>query len=100
MEKCETPLPWQKDCRSGGSRKNRHHQRSQCHLTAVCNGAGAKYFAQVYQALRIEVNDEMNSLIDFFTEGRDLLKPGGRFAVITYHSLEDRLVKTFLKQVM
>jgi 16S rRNA (cytosine1402-N4)-methyltransferase len=66
-------------------------------LRQCAMGPAQKYFAQVYQALRIEVNDEMNSLIDFLQRGRDLLKPGGRFAVITYHSLEDRLVKNLFK---
>ncbi len=66
-------------------------------LLQVCMGPSQKYFAQVYQALRIEVNDEMNALIDFLTKCIDLLKPGGRFAVITYHSLEDRLVKNLFK---
>lgn len=66
-------------------------------LQQCAMGPAQKYFAQVYQALRIEVNDEMNSLIDFLQRGRDLLKPGGRFAVITYHSLEDRLVKNLFK---
>ncbi len=66
-------------------------------LQQVSMGPSQKYFAQVYQALRIEVNDEMNSLIDFLHKSLALLKPGGRFAVITYHSLEDRLVKNLFK---
>jgi 16S rRNA (cytosine1402-N4)-methyltransferase len=66
-------------------------------LQQVSMGPAQKYFAQVYQALRIEVNDEMNSLIDFLHKSMMLLKPGGRFAVITYHSLEDRLVKNLFK---
>jgi 16S rRNA (cytosine1402-N4)-methyltransferase len=66
-------------------------------LNQVCMGPQQKYFAQVYQSLRIEVNDEMNALIDFLNKGTSLLKPGGRFAVITYHSLEDRLVKNLFK---
>lgn len=66
-------------------------------LQQISMGPSQKYFAQVYQALRIEVNDEMNSLIDFLQKSMHLLKPGGRFAVITYHSLEDRLVKNLFK---
>jgi 16S rRNA (cytosine1402-N4)-methyltransferase len=66
-------------------------------LQQVSMGPAQKYFAQVYQSLRIEVNDEMNSLVDFLHKSMDLLKPGGRFAVITYHSLEDRLVKNLFK---
>lgn len=56
-----------------------------------------KFLAQVFQALRIEVNDEMRALREMLRETLDVLKPGGRLAVITYHSLEDRLVKNFLK---
>lgn len=60
-------------------------------------GPEAKYMAQVYQALRIEVNDEVGALEDFLTKTIDLLRPGGRFVVISYHSLEDRLVKNVFK---
>jgi 16S rRNA (cytosine1402-N4)-methyltransferase len=56
-----------------------------------------KYLAQVFQALRIEVNDEMEALQEFFLASLKLLKPGGRLVVITYHSLEDRLCKNFMK---
>ena len=56
-----------------------------------------KYLAKVYQALRIEVNEEMRSLEKFLEGAAASLKPGGRFAVITYHSLEDRMVKNFFK---
>ncbi|MGM0621200.1 MAG: 16S rRNA (cytosine(1402)-N(4))-methyltransferase RsmH [Bacteroidota bacterium] len=56
-----------------------------------------KYLAQVFQALRIEVNDEMEALKEFLKASLDVLKPGGRLAVITYHSLEDRLCKNFMK---
>lgn len=56
-----------------------------------------KYLAQVFQALRIEVNDEMGALKEFLEATLDLLKPGGRLVVITYHSLEDRLCKNFMK---
>ena len=53
--------------------------------------------AQVFQALRIEVNDEMRALREMLMATLKVLKPGGRLVVITYHSLEDRLVKNFLK---
>lgn len=56
-----------------------------------------KFLAQVFQALRIEVNDEMRALREMLQQTLDVLKPGGRLVVITYHSLEDRLVKNFLK---
>ncbi len=56
-----------------------------------------KFLAQVFQALRIEVNDEMCALKELLQQTLRVLKPGGRLVVITYHSLEDRLVKNFLK---
>lgn len=56
-----------------------------------------KYLAKVYQALRIEVNQEMRSLEKFLSGAAKALKPGGRLVVITYHSLEDRMVKNFMK---
>ncbi len=56
-----------------------------------------KELAQVFQALRIEVNDEIGTLKRMLAQALDVLKPGGRLAVITYHSLEDRLVKNFIR---
>ena len=56
-----------------------------------------KFLAKVYQALRIEVNQEMKSLEKFLSGAAKALKPGGRLVVITYHSLEDRMVKNFIK---
>ena len=56
-----------------------------------------KFLAQAFQALRIEVNDEMSALKAMLQGSLRVLKPGGRLVVITYHSLEDRLVKNFLK---
>ena len=56
-----------------------------------------KFLAKVYQALRIEVNQEMKSLEKFLLGAAKSLKPGGRLVVITYHSLEDRMVKNFIK---
>ena len=51
----------------------------------------------LFQALRIEVNDELGALREMLVAARELLKPGGRIAVLTYHSLEDRIVKNFLR---
>jgi 16S rRNA (cytosine1402-N4)-methyltransferase len=56
-----------------------------------------KYMAQAFQALRIEVNRELQALKDLLTQAGELLKPGGRLVVITYHSLEDRIVKNYMK---
>ena len=60
--------------------------------------AGAKKeLAKLFQALRIEVNDEMGALREMLLTAKDLLRPGGRIAILTYHSLEDRMVKNFLR---
>jgi 16S rRNA (cytosine1402-N4)-methyltransferase len=67
-------------------------------LNSVVKGNPNKYFAQVFQALRIEVNDELGALKEMLQQVPDLLAPGGRIALITFHSLEDRLVKNFLKK--
>jgi len=66
---------------------------SECTPRAIEN----KYLAQVFQALRIEVNDEMDALKEFLEASLKLLKSGGRLVIITYHSLEDRLCKNFMK---
>ncbi|MDQ6478682.1 16S rRNA (cytosine(1402)-N(4))-methyltransferase RsmH [Dyadobacter sp. LHD-138] len=57
-----------------------------------------KYFAQVFQALRIEVNDEMKVLEEFLMQVPEVLNPGGRLVVMSYHSLEDRPVKNFIQK--
>jgi 16S rRNA (cytosine1402-N4)-methyltransferase len=60
-------------------------------------GKENRYLSQVFQALRMEVNDEIGALKDLLVQATDLLKPGGRLVVLTYHSLEDRLVKNWIK---
>ena len=67
-------------------------------LNSVVKGNPNKYFAQVFQALRIEVNDELGALKELLQQMPALLLPGGRAAVITFHSLEDRIVKNFFKR--
>nr|WP_315186126.1 16S rRNA (cytosine(1402)-N(4))-methyltransferase RsmH [uncultured Flavobacterium sp.] len=59
-----------------------------------------KILAQIYQAIRIEVNQEMDVLKEFLEQSLEILNPGGRLSVISYHSLEDRLVKRFIKNGM
>ncbi len=63
----------------------------------AARGKENKFFAQVFQALRIEVNNELDSLKELLIQSLDVLKPKGRLVVISYHSLEDRLVKNFMK---
>ncbi|MBR5141659.1 MAG: 16S rRNA (cytosine(1402)-N(4))-methyltransferase RsmH [Bacteroidales bacterium] len=65
--------------------------------SALPKFAEHKFLAKVYQALRIEVNQEMRSLEKFLTGAARALKPGGKLVIITYHSLEDRMVKNFIK---
>jgi 16S rRNA (cytosine1402-N4)-methyltransferase len=60
-------------------------------------GQKMRYLSQLFQALRIEINDEMGALKDLLKGSHEVLKPGGRVAVIAYHSLEDRLVKRYFK---
>nr|WP_315150981.1 16S rRNA (cytosine(1402)-N(4))-methyltransferase RsmH [uncultured Flavobacterium sp.] len=59
-----------------------------------------KVLAQIYQAIRIEVNQEMDVLKEFLEQSLEILSPGGRLSVISYHSLEDRLVKRYIKNGM
>ncbi len=63
----------------------------------IVKGNPQKYFAQVFQALRIEVNDELGALKELLQQTISVLKPGGRVAIITFHSLEDRIVKSFFR---
>lgn len=66
-------------------------------LESVVKGNPQKYFAQVFQALRIQVNDEFGALRELLQQTPTVLNTGGRLAIITFHSLEDRIVKTFFK---
>jgi len=63
----------------------------------IVKGNPDKYFAQVFQALRIEVNDELNALKELLQQSVEVLEEGGRLAIITFHSLEDRIVKNFFR---
>lgn len=67
-------------------------------LQSVVKGNPNKYFAQVFQALRIEVNEELNVLKELLEQLPGILKPKARVAIISFHSLEDRLVKNFFKK--
>lgn len=66
-------------------------------VQAVVKGNPQKYFAQVFQALRIQVNEELSALRELLEQIISMLKPGGRVAIITFHSLEDRIVKNFFR---
>ncbi|MBV8255744.1 MAG: 16S rRNA (cytosine(1402)-N(4))-methyltransferase RsmH [Chitinophaga sp.] len=66
-------------------------------IQPIVKGNPQKYLAQVFQALRIAVNDELGALKDLLSQSAEVLKPGGRLAIITFHSLEDRMVKNFMK---
>ena len=65
--------------------------------SCIPRGSENKYLAKVYQALRIEVNQELEALMELLGQCRELMNPRGRLIVITYHSLEDRIVKNFIK---
>lgn len=64
----------------------------------IVKGNVQRYFAQLFQALRIEVNDELGALNELLEQAKDILKPGGRLCIISFHSLEDRIVKHFIKK--
>lgn len=66
-------------------------------VSTVVKGNPNKYFAQVFQALRMAVNEETASLIDLLVQAAEVIKPGGRLVVITFHSIEDRIVKNFFR---
>ncbi len=63
----------------------------------IPKGREHKFLAKIFQALRVEVNDEMNNLKEFLRQAADVIEPGGRLVVIAYHSAEDRLVKRFMQ---
>jgi 16S rRNA (cytosine1402-N4)-methyltransferase len=67
-------------------------------VSSVVKGNPKRYFAQLFQALRMALNDEVAALEDMLEQSAVLLKPGGRIAVITFHSIEDRVVKNYFKK--
>ena len=67
-------------------------------LLSAPKGKENKYLAQVFQAIRIEVNQELDALKELLEQSAKILKPGGRLVVMSYHSLEDRIVKNYLKR--
>jgi 16S rRNA (cytosine1402-N4)-methyltransferase len=81
--------------------RNRKPYKTTADLVATCEanmiGERPRYLSQVFQALRMEVNDELGALKDFLTESLEMLKPGGLLTIITFHSIEDRIVKNFMK---
>jgi 16S rRNA (cytosine1402-N4)-methyltransferase len=75
----------------------RTSQLKDCLSSLAPRGKENQYFAQVFQALRIEVNDELGALQAMLLSSIELLEEGGRLAIISYHSLEDRMVKHFMR---
>ncbi|WP_258098150.1 16S rRNA (cytosine(1402)-N(4))-methyltransferase RsmH [Marinoscillum pacificum] len=75
---------------------HRNEQLREIALTCAPRGREMKYLAQLFQAIRIEVNDEMGALHEFLEQTPEVLAPGGRLVVMSYHSLEDRPVKNFI----
>ncbi len=67
-------------------------------IAPFIKGLEHKFLAKIFQALRIEVNGELDAIQQLLTQSAELIKPGGRLVVISYHSLEDRLVKNFIKR--
>jgi len=66
-------------------------------IEPLIRGNRLRYLSQVFQALRMEVNDEMGALAELLAQAAEVLAPGGRLVVLSYHSIEDRMVKNFLK---
>ncbi len=81
--------------------RGRKRFRTTGDLLELCSknlmGERMRYFSQVFQALRMEANDELGALEDFMKDALEMLAPEGRLAVITFHSLEDRMVKNYMK---
>lgn len=96
----EVPNPKQLAVAIDRERKERPIETTD-QLTAIARqwvrGKENKYLAQVFQAIRIEVNDELKAIEEFLTQSTEVLRPGGRLVVMSYHSLEDRLVKLFMR---
>lgn len=85
-------------CKSREQKKiNTAEELKQVLMPATPRGKENKFYAQVFQAIRIEVNNELDALINFLKQSATVLKPGGRLVIISYHSLEDRLVKNFMR---
>ena len=87
-------------------RKNKKIETTKELVSVIESAVGAKYFnlqhpeRQIFQAIRIEVNSELNVLKNVLPDAISLLNPGGRICVITFHSLEDRIVKQILKDYL
>ena len=95
-------LPVYADISAGRAPADEKLNAKLAELTAILQPLAGRrdasgYYAQVFQALRIEVNDEMGALDDMLRQALRVIRPGGRLAVITYHSLEDRMVKNFMR---
>ncbi len=79
-----------------GKAITRNEELKQIALKVAPRGKEMKYLAQLFQAIRIEVNNEMGTLREFLEQTTEALKPGGRLVIMSYHSLEDRPVKNFI----
>ncbi|MFT6868092.1 MAG: 16S rRNA (cytosine1402-N4)-methyltransferase [Cyclobacteriaceae bacterium] len=79
-----------------GKSITRNEELKQIALKAAPRGKEMKYLAQLFQAIRIEVNNEMGTLREFLEQTTEAIKPGGRLVIMSYHSLEDRPVKNFM----